>query len=219
MKSQDIGLLLKLVSLEKQEGSFDPDQAPKAWPGNWQDWDPDEVSDKELQPEFDLQHPSQPFGAPSYTARSLEIETGISKSQINLSLNRCIDVGLATRERETDIPRANRWALYRFIVHGIKYVFPTRPGSMTRGIATAFAAPILREKLMSAGENVPVWPHARGNTKGLAIEPLYRTATYAVKRDPQMYALLALVDAIRIGQPRESSLAASILQKELDAFK
>lgn len=176
MKSQDIGLLLKLLSLQKQE---------------------------EIAPAH-------------FTARALAEETGISKSQINMALNRCIAVGLAKKDRNTGIPRANRKALFEFIVYGIKYVFPAKARELTRGITTAFAAPVLNKKLMSAGEMPLVWPDAEGNTKGQAVEPLFKSATHAAKRDPEMYALLALIDSIRLGQPREAGLAADLLKQHFE---
>lgn len=184
---------------------------------DWQDW---EVIEEEQSEPDDLLLPERKFGtnefiASLYTARKLEVETGISKSQINLSLNRCIEIGLAKKDRKIGIPRANVRALFEFIVFGIKYVFPTKPQEITRGIATAFAAPVLKEKLMSTGEYVPIWPDAKGNTKGQAVEPLYKSAVHAVRRDPEMYSMLALVDAIRIGQPREKSLAVELLKQHL----
>ena len=69
---------------------------------------------------------------------------------------------------------------------------------------------------MSAGELNPVWPDAEGNTKGKAVEPLYKSVTYAIRRDPQLYILLALVDAVRIGQPRERGLATKLLNQYLE---
>lgn len=188
MKRQDIGLLLKLYSLQKQE----------------------EKSQSNLSGE------SQPDAIISrYTARALEQETGISKSQINLSIRRCYDVGLARRDRRLGIPRVNTQVLFDFIVNGLKLVFPVKPMEITRGIATAFSAPVLKEKLMSAGELAMVWPDARGDTKGQSIEPLFKSVTFAIKQDPEMYALLALVDAVRVGQPREANLAIEMLKERL----
>lgn len=46
-------------------------------------------------------------------------------------------------------------------------------------------------------------------------EPLFKSAPYAVRQDAELYALLALVDAIRIGQPRERNLAIKLLGKHL----
>ena len=41
------------------------------------------------------------------------------------------------------------------------------------------------------------------------------TVTGAVRRDSRLYALLALTDAIRLGQPRERNLAAELLAQML----
>lgn len=212
MRSQDIGLLLKLIALQRQESERSHATAEKAWPHDWRDWEEEAAAqDPAVQGEFASGQDNHSY----YTARALEQQTGISKSQINLSLKRCIEIGLAKTDRKLGVPRANSKALFEFIVYGLKFVFPARTGEMTRGIATAFAAPILQDKLLSAGEYQPVWPDARGNTKGLAVEPLFKTATYAAKKDPEMYALLALVDAIRLGHPRESNLASALLKERL----
>lgn len=177
--------------------------APKAWPLDWQDWEvePDLTNAVELS---------------AYTARALEELTGISKSQVSLSIHRCLDVGLIRFDRKLDVPRVNRKALFEFVVYGLKYVFPAKPAEITRGIATAFAAPVLNEVLISGGELVPVWPDARGHTKGQAVEPIYKSVVFAVRKDPELYAMLALVDAIRIGMPREMNLAKDLLKQHLE---
>ncbi len=186
MKSQDIGLLLKLISMQRREVGLD---------GNVQEL---------------AQH---------YSVRALASETGISKSQISLALQRCFDVGLAKRDREHGIPRTNSKGLFEFIVYGLRYVFPASLGRVSRGIATSLGAPVLEGQLMSAGELVPVWPAAKGNTKGQAVEPLFSSVTYAVQKDAELYALLALVDAIRLGLPRERSLAIEMIQQRLEPGK
>lgn len=129
-----------------------------------------------------------------------------------MALKRCYANGLARRDRQSGAPRVNTKSLCEFIVHGLRYVFPAKPGEVTRGIATGFAAPVLQGRLISAGELVPVWADARGDTKGVAVEPLFRTAPMAAKQDPTLYAFLALVDAIRLGQSRERKLAAQTLE-------
>ncbi|WP_217632571.1 hypothetical protein [Marinobacter sp. AC-23] len=214
LRSQDLGLLLKLVSLQKQESFSPASKATAAWPHDWQDWEKEEAYPTEL---FNggLATPEL-FRSTVYTVRNLEAETGIGKSQISNALHRCFDVGLAKKDRKTNVPRANTKALLEFIVYGVKYVFPARSGKLARGIGTAFAAPVLEDQLFSAGELSPVWPDARGNKKGLEVEPLFKTVGHAVRRDPELYALLALVDAIRIGNPREANLAAELLKKHLE---
>jgi hypothetical protein len=61
-----------------------------------------------------------------------------------------------------------------------------------------------------------VWPDAQGKNKGLMIAPLFKTVGHAVRRDPELYALLALVDAIRTGSPREANLAKDLLKKHME---
>ena len=213
IKSQDLGLLLKLVSLQKQERFGPGYKTRQAWPHDWQDWD-DEG-------EFSTPWMEELFGnevsySAAYTVRNLEAETGIGKSQVSNSLRRSFDVGLAKKDRKTGVPRVNSKSLYEFIVYGAKYVFPAKPGQLARGIRTAFVAPVLESHLFSAGELLPVWPDARGNNKGLEVSPLFKTVGHAVRRDPELYALLALVDAIRIGNARESNLAKDLLRKRME---
>lgn len=47
----------------------------------------------------------------SYTARALELQTGISKTQINISLKHCTQIGLVKADRKSGVPRANTKAL------------------------------------------------------------------------------------------------------------
>lgn len=220
MKSQDILLLLKVVSLSQQAN-----QTADQFPENWKNWDLTAVLDEGGAQEAGSAHEAvdeqdgafsnvaadQPPYDP-YSVRGLSLSTGISKSEVSMALKRCYANGLAKRDRHSGAPRVNTRSLCEFIVHGLRYVFPAKPGEVTRGIATGFAAPVLQGRLMSAGELVPVWADARGDTKGLAVEPLFKTAPMAVKQDPTLYAFLALVDAIRLGQPRERKLAAQILE-------
>ena len=94
IKSQDLGLLLKLVSLQKQERFGPGYKTRQAWPHDWQDWD-DEG-------EFSTPWMEELFGnevsySAAYTVRNLEAETGIGKSQVSKSLRRSFDVGLAKK--------------------------------------------------------------------------------------------------------------------------
>lgn len=181
MKGQDILLLLKLVSLERQ-------QQEAAASG---------------------------INADAFSMRALEESTGISKSEVNGALRRCYDVGLAKPERKTAIPRTNTKALYEFIVYGLKYVFPVRIGTIGRGIPTAHAAPVLAGKLLSGGEFIYVWEDAHGKSQGLIVPPLFKTVPKAARQDDELYAMLALVDAIRLGSEREAGLAKKLLAEYL----
>lgn len=216
MKSQDILLLLKLVSLYKQEqhelqlgleGGALLTTAQEYWPkAAWQGWEPTD---------------DYPSIAPiihakdRYSVRNLEAMTGISKSEISASIKRSLTVGMALLDRNTKFPRANNRALKEFIVHGLKYVFPAELGKIMRGIPTSLAAPVMAGKLMSAGDVINVWPDPTGKEKGQSIQPLFKSVPKAVKQDPELYKLLALIDAIRLGNARETQLAIQLLEDEL----
>jgi len=208
MKGQDIGLLLKLICLHKQEK-----QVLSYFGADIKDWD-EQNSFKE----GELSHQLFDKQANQYSVRALAESTGISKSQVNLALQRCFEVGLAKQGRHAGPPRVNANELRNLIVYGVRYMFPVKLGSMTRGIRTTLAAPVFKGELMSAGEFVPVWPDPEGKIKGLSVEPLFKSAPYAVRRDPDFYALLALVDSIRLGEPRERKLAVDMLADSLEAW-
>jgi len=213
MKSQDIFILLKLVSLQQQEKITWAEQLGiKDHPLGWEGWD---IEEENQTFQRDLKNLIPIAFATRYTARGLEQETGVSKTEINISLKRSISVGLAKLDRKNSLPRTNTKALTEFIIYGLKYVFPAKPAELTRGIPTSFAAPVLQGKIMSAGDTIYVWPDAKGNSKGQSIQPLFKTVPMAVKNDPYLYEYLALIDAIRLGNAREITVATDELYKKL----
>lgn len=54
-----------------------------------------------------------------------------------------------------------------------------------------------------------------GIVTGQAIAPLYRSVPQAAKNDPELYALLSLIDALRVGRVREQPLAEGELKNRL----
>jgi hypothetical protein len=122
---------------------------------------------------------------------------------------------LAIKDRETGRANPNRRNLHNFIVHGLKFVFPVKPGAMTRGVPTAFSAPLLKGLLISGGEYIFVWPFAEGHDIGQSVEPLFKSVPDAVQKDERLYEYLALADAIRLGNQREAGLAGERLSEKL----
>lgn len=122
MKSQDIVILLKLISLQEQEQEQGVERV-----------------------RLEAQ------GDDSYSVRNLEASLGISKTEVNESIKRSLASGIASKDRDLGRPKPSRRSLFNFIVHGLKFTFPANPGSMQRGIPTAFAAPMLEGLLVSAG--------------------------------------------------------------------
>lgn len=114
------------------------------------------------------------------------------------------------------LPWPNRANLKEFLIHGVKYAFPVHRGGLVRGIPTAHAAPPLGQQIAESFEPPPVWPDAGGSIRGLEFSPLYKNVPAASRRDPKLYELLALVDAIRDGRAREREIAIRELTARID---
>jgi hypothetical protein len=111
--------------------------------------------------------------------------------------------------------KPNRKALLEFLIHSVKYAYPSEFGQITRRIPTAYAAPPLQQLIVQNEEYPPVWFNAEGNIQSYEVLPLYKSVPQAVKLDEDFYELLALTDAIRIGRAREKQLAIQELTKRL----
>lgn len=139
---------------------------------------------------------------------------GMSLSQVHRSVARLGESRLFI-ESEKTVVRAN---LARFVIHGLPFAFPARLGEVTRGVPTAWACPELKETSLSTllvEELVPVWPDPEGSVKGQTIEPLHSGVPKAVQADKDLYALLALIDVLRVGRARERAFAEEELQKRI----
>ena len=209
LKSQDILVLLKLIVLQRAHQNK-ARRVSDELPAKWHGWEMD--GGDAMEPGgFD---PAPPAEDP-FSVRSLARALGLSKSEISHSLRRSLGSGLVIRARESGKPQPNAKALHELIVYGLKYVFPVQLGQLGRGIPTGVDAPVFDRLLYSAGEHSYVWPDPQGNAKGQSVEPLYRSVPHAVRLDADLYAILALVDAIRLGRPRESAVAAKELKGRL----
>ena len=135
---------------------------------------------------------------------------GLSLPEAHSAVRRCIAAGLLRSDRSV-----NRAAIVEFLTHGLKYAFPAKRGRMTRGMPTAHAAAPL-SKLIDAGTDPPpVWPDPQGEVRGESLEPLYRSVPKAARQDDGVYAVLSLVDAIRIGRARDRTLAEQLLRERI----
>lgn len=140
-------------------------------------------------------------------------DLGLSPSEVHAALKRLYRARLLHGPEMQDKP--NLAALEEFLLHGLKYAFPAEHGQVTRGVPTSYAAPPLKKDIVLGDELPPVWPWRDGETRGIALEPLYKTAPIAALRDPVLYEFLALVDAIRDGRARERKIAERELLNRL----
>jgi hypothetical protein len=135
----------------------------------------------------------------------------ISNSEISESLNRSMIAKLISPDKRVVF----KTALYNFIEHGLKFVFPAEPGAVVRGMPTAHSAPILKDSFIA--EDHYVWASPEGKVKGQAINPLYPNQVKAALADEKLYDMLALVDAIRVGKVREQKKALELLRQSFES--
>ena len=148
------------------------------------------------------------LGGLRHSYADLGIQLGMSASEVHAAVRRLI----ASRLVDPETKDIRREALRNYLMHGVPHAFPGRLQDITRGMPTAWAAPVMAQKTVAGDQVLPVWPDPEGSVQGAAVEPLYGSVPEAARRDPDLYALLALVDVLRIGRARERSLA----EKELN---
>ena len=146
----------------------------------------------------------------------LAVDLGMSPSEVHSAIKRTQQAELVNQYEGTFAPNISN--LEEFLHHGIKYAFKPDRGELTRGMPTAHAAPPLASQFSADNEPPPVWPDPEGKVRGASFSPLYKAAPAASRRDPALYELLALVDAIRGGRAREQKLAITELHKRFKAY-
>lgn len=151
----------------------------------------------------------------AWSLASIGNALGLSSSQVHYSINRCVEARLMTSLDGVIKPIMSNSE--EFFLHAVKYLCPPTRGEQTRGLATVWAAPPLKQHFRS-NELPPVWPDAEGSSKGFAFAPIHKCAVIAAKKDAQLYELLVLLDALRDGRARERDLAAQILKERLKGF-
>lgn len=148
------------------------------------------------------------LGRPQSTYPDLARRLHISLSTAHSSVKRLQWAGLVTRLR--GFLRVDREGLEEFLVHGVRYAFPAQRERSKRGVPTAYAAPVLARDVDADVEPV-VWPSSRGSVVGAAITPLIPSAPSIAEESSELYDLLALVDALRVGTARDREAAEAQL--------
>jgi hypothetical protein len=145
---------------------------------------------------------------------TLALSLGLSASETHAAMQRLREARLLDSTQKRPLKRN----FLEMLTGGVKYFYAAKIQGQITGMPTAYAASPLREQLLDLGAGFPspVWPCPDGEVYGLEIAPLYRTVPWAAQQDPQLYELLALVDAIRMHTPRVSHLAGELLHKRIE---
>ena len=151
---------------------------------------------------------------PAPTYASLADELKLTASEIHAGMERAVLARLAYKDAAGK-PSVVRAALREFVQHGARYAYPAIQGGVTRGMPTGYAAPPLKDKFVQPRELPPVWPYKNGSVRGTAFYPLYPTVPEAAMKNPSLYELLVLFDAVRGGSARERNMASKMIGERL----
>jgi hypothetical protein len=156
---------------------------------------------------------------PGWTMAEMSEHLGVSPAQVFRAARNAATAQLLIREQRKGrtVYLPHRPALLELLIHGIKYMVIAARGPLTRGVPTAYAAPVLSGRIAAGTDPVPVWPAADGAVRGESFEPLHACVPFAARADERLYAAMALVDSIRGGRARERALAAKLLPEVLVA--
>ncbi len=153
-------------------------------------------------------------GKDNWKYESLHEDLHLSISAIHRSLERCVTARFISPKPYKDVYIKN---LAEFLLHGAPYAFAIEPGKMIRGLPTAHSAPPLNKEIVSEKESY-VWASPHGKVRGQSIEPLMKYVPEIAVKDKVLYELLALIDAIRLGRPREKNIASEMLKEKLEYY-
>jgi DNA-binding Lrp family transcriptional regulator len=147
----------------------------------------------------------------SYAALAKQLR--LSPFEVHAAVQRLVAAKLAV-----DIHgaiRPNYAALRGFVLYGAVHAYPPVEGEITIGFPTAHAVAPMNSRVQDWGDLPPVWPHPEGPVRGTALLPLYEKLPLAAQDDRDFHELLALFDALRIGQAREREMARQLLEERL----
>lgn len=150
-----------------------------------------------------------------WTYDGLAAELDLSPSQVHTAIRRAIRSGLAIEV--DDRIRVNIRRLEEFLVHALRYISVPERGPKSRGMATLTSAPPFASLFLSDDEPV-VWPDPSGDVRGESLEPIHKSVPAAARRDPELYELLVIADALRAGRARERQAAMKELKKRLRKY-
>lgn len=148
---------------------------------------------------------------PQWTVRSLAGELHLPQAAVQRSLVR---LGHTPAYDPTN-RRINLSATETLLRDALPFVAPGKVGGPTRGVPTAWAAPVLSRYFGPVDELPPVWPAPEGEARGLTVEPLHPAAVELARADAWMYEMLALLDGVRLGDARVRGIAQELLHERL----
>jgi len=141
--------------------------------------------------------------------RDLAEIVGISAGEVSKAAKRLMAAGLLVARDE--LYHAESMALIEWLSYGVRYAFPIQKVGYGRGMATSWSCELIISDIVPPTP-ATIWAVAGGREEGVIVEPIYKGVPLAASTDPLLYQALSLVDAIRMGKPRELAVARASLK-------
>lgn len=133
----------------------------------------------------------------------------LSASEVSKGAKRLVTAKLLVEREGVFYAEAN--GLTEWLSYGVRYAFPIEEKGYGRGMGTGWTCELVRSDIVPPTPGT-VWASAGGPQEGVVVEPIYKGVPTAASKDPALYQALALVDAIRLGKPRELAIARASLK-------
>lgn len=144
------------------------------------------------------------------SVRAIAEAIGISAGEVSKSTRRLVASRLVV-ERDGSV-FAESGALLEWLCYGVRYAYPQQSTGYGRGMPTAWNCPILTSDMMPPDPPL-VWQQAGGSVEGILMQPFHEAVPYAAAQDELLYRALSLIEAVRVGKPRELAIARNLLKE------
>ncbi|MEQ8409378.1 MAG: hypothetical protein RKH07_13995 [Gammaproteobacteria bacterium] len=150
------------------------------------------------------------------SVRQLAESIKVSPGEVSKSTKRLVAAKLLVdRNAEYFVERR---ALQEWLCYGVRHAYPVESNGFGRGMPTAWNCPRVRTDILPPDPPV-VWPVSGGTVEGTMIKPIHDSVPFAASNDELLYEALSLVDAIRLGKPRELAVARDELAITLESYR
>jgi len=145
--------------------------------------------------------------------REFADSVGISPGEVSKAVRRLINAGLVV-ERDA-VWYVQQAGLCEWLSYGVRYAYAVKPSGFGRGVATSWNCALVESEMVAPSPAL-IWSQPGGNVEGVVIEPFHSKVPHASSLDDDLYRICALVDAIRLGKPRELKIARRELKQLLE---
>lgn len=150
------------------------------------------------------------------SVRRLAESIQISPGEISKSTQRLVAAKLVI-EREGEY-LAEKSGLLDWLCYGVRHAYPVEIIGYGRGMPTAWNCPLVKTDIMPPDPPI-VWAVSGGSVEGSMIKPSHASIPFAASNDDLLYEALSLVEAIRMGKPRELAVAREALSILVESYK